>query len=321
MPKVTLDMNTFRALASDTRLDILRTLDGKKMSLTDICKATRLNKATLHEHLTKLNGAGLIKKNEREGHKWVYYKLTWKGEGLLHPENTRIVVMFSITFISLLLAVMLMVNFLQPITVGIAETVDDTTYLYEAEDKGIPLMGRSYSFNYLGEIDAKEKTVGNITTELQGRAPPENIMGDNYADKDIVWFEADSVYATCDDASFSKSGYGSIETFKLRLDSEPIENYQFVLNPVVDMPSFIAMNISTNKTKESNTTEDNETNESSLGYDWDGRFLDFSPAVPKMIATVQDPTLLYFAVACLTFFGASFTLSTWRLRINKTQKI
>ena len=101
MTKVTLDMDTFKALASDTRLDILRTLDGKKMSLKDISAATKLNKATLHEHLAKLNEAGLVKKKEREGHKWVTYKLTWKGEGLLHPENTRIVVMFTTTFIAL----------------------------------------------------------------------------------------------------------------------------------------------------------------------------------------------------------------------------
>ena len=85
MTKVTLDMDTFKALASDTRLDILRTLDGKKMSLKDISFETKLNKATLHEHLAKLNEAGLVKKKEREGHKWVVYKLTWKGESLLHP--------------------------------------------------------------------------------------------------------------------------------------------------------------------------------------------------------------------------------------------
>ena len=36
MPKITLDMNTFKALASDTRLDILRALDGNKMALKDI---------------------------------------------------------------------------------------------------------------------------------------------------------------------------------------------------------------------------------------------------------------------------------------------
>jgi DNA-binding transcriptional ArsR family regulator len=113
MSKVTLDRETFKALASDTRLDILRSLDGKNMSLKDICTATNLNKATLHEHLVKLNGAGLIKKNEREGHKWVYYKLTWKGECLLHPENTRIVVLFTTTFIALWIGIIQLVQYVK----------------------------------------------------------------------------------------------------------------------------------------------------------------------------------------------------------------
>jgi len=113
MSKVTLDINAFKALASDTRLDILRTLDGKKMSLKDISNATNLNKATLHEHLSKLNEAGLIKKKERDGHKWVYYKLSWKGESLLHPENTKIVVLFATTFIALWAGIIQMVWYLR----------------------------------------------------------------------------------------------------------------------------------------------------------------------------------------------------------------
>lgn len=113
MPKVTLDRAAFKALASDTRLDILRTLDGKKLSLKDISTETNLNKATLHEHLTKLTEAGLVKRHEREGHKWVYYKLSWKGESLLHPENTKIVVMFSVTFITLWAGILLLVDFVR----------------------------------------------------------------------------------------------------------------------------------------------------------------------------------------------------------------
>jgi hypothetical protein len=54
-----------------------------------------MNKATIHEHLSKLHDAGLVKRKEREGHKWVYYKLTWNGTSLLHPENTRIAIMFT----------------------------------------------------------------------------------------------------------------------------------------------------------------------------------------------------------------------------------
>ena len=113
MPKVSLDIDSFKALASETRLDILRVLDGKKMNLTEMTKATNLHKMTLHEHLSKLTSAGFIKRIEREGHKWVYYKLSWKGQSLLHPENTRIVVMFSMTFISLLFGIFSFVSYIK----------------------------------------------------------------------------------------------------------------------------------------------------------------------------------------------------------------
>lgn len=113
MTKVSLDIESFKALASETRLDILRTLDGKKMNLTDICHATNLHKMTLYEHLSKLTEAGFIIRIEREGHKWVYYKLSWKGESLLHPENTHIVVLFSSTFFIFFLGIVALMNFIK----------------------------------------------------------------------------------------------------------------------------------------------------------------------------------------------------------------
>jgi DNA-binding transcriptional ArsR family regulator len=102
MPKVILDKQTFKTLASESRLDILKTLDGKKLTLKEISDATHLHKATLHEHLTKLFEAGLVKRHERKGHKWIYYNLSWRGASLLHPENSRVVVLFSTTFVFLL---------------------------------------------------------------------------------------------------------------------------------------------------------------------------------------------------------------------------
>ena len=105
MTKVILDIDSFKALSSDTRVDILKSLDGKKMGLNELCKETQLTKATLHEHLTKLIQAELIKKNQRDGHKWVYYKLTWKGSSLLHPENTRVMLLFTTTIIALSAAI------------------------------------------------------------------------------------------------------------------------------------------------------------------------------------------------------------------------
>ena len=341
MSKLTLDMNTFKALASETRLDILRTLDGKKMNLNDICKVTNLNKATLHEHLTKLNEAGLIKKNEREGHKWVYYKLTWKGEGLLHPENTRIVVMFCTTFISLLIAVMFIVNFIHPIPIGIAETIGDTTYLYQVESKGIPLIGSSYSYNYLGEIDAKEKTVANITTELKNKASPVNSLGDNYNDDDISWFiidttsfstNEDNINLKLDNSRSLEDEYFSNSLFLGGL----IENSQDILYPFYNTSlSINNTNNSINITENTNTIYDNKTNASSAGsisdnninnqssYEFDNKeaYLAYYPLVPTMIATVKDSTFLYFAITFLTLFGVLFSLSTWRFLVNKKQSV
>lgn len=128
MPKVTLDMNAFKALASDTRLDILKSLDGKKMSLKDISKATNLNKATLHEHLSKLHEAGLVKKKEREGHKWVYYKLSWKGESLLHPENTKIVVLFTTTFIALWVGIIQLMTYVKGTMINLGQEIAYGTF-------------------------------------------------------------------------------------------------------------------------------------------------------------------------------------------------
>jgi DNA-binding transcriptional ArsR family regulator len=131
MTKITLDRETFKALASDTRLDILKTLDGKHLGLNEIAKVSNLNKATLHEHLTKLHEAGLIKRTERDGHKWVYYKLTWKGESLLHPENAKIVVLFTTTFVALWLGIIQLIWYIKG-------TITDFGYnLYTIGDQAI----------------------------------------------------------------------------------------------------------------------------------------------------------------------------------------
>ena len=149
MSKVTLDMSTFKALASDTRLDILRSLDGKKLGLKEISQATKLNKATLHEHLTKLNEAGLVKRKEREGHKWVYYKLTWKGECLLHPENTKIVVLFSTTFVALAAGIIQMINYVKGTMISAGTGHSFNQILGEGLDD---LNNETIPFSKVGEL-------------------------------------------------------------------------------------------------------------------------------------------------------------------------
>ncbi len=94
MAKVVLDSDAFKALASDTRLDILKALDVRRLTVTELGRVLDLNKATVFEHLKQLTAADLVKK-EDEGRKWIYYRLTWKGKNILHPENAQIFLLLS----------------------------------------------------------------------------------------------------------------------------------------------------------------------------------------------------------------------------------
>ena len=62
--KITLDKETFKVLASETRIGILKKLDTTQMTVSDLARSLDMSKATLFEHLEKLIKIGLIKKKE-----------------------------------------------------------------------------------------------------------------------------------------------------------------------------------------------------------------------------------------------------------------
>jgi DNA-binding transcriptional ArsR family regulator len=87
--KITLDQESFKALASDVRVGILKRLDLRRETVTDLSNLLDLSKPTLLEHLEKLQAAGLVKRVD-EGRKWIYYELSGKGRKILHPERVAI---------------------------------------------------------------------------------------------------------------------------------------------------------------------------------------------------------------------------------------
>jgi DNA-binding transcriptional ArsR family regulator len=82
--ELALDPALIKLLSSDTRIEILRRLGRRQMTLSELAHALDLNKTTVLEHLERLAGAGLVVR--REGARvWVYYALTRRGEKLLDP--------------------------------------------------------------------------------------------------------------------------------------------------------------------------------------------------------------------------------------------
>lgn len=295
MPKVTLDMNTFKALASDTRLDILRALDGKKMCLKDICKETKLNKATLHEHLNKLNDAGLVKKKEREGHKWVYYKLTWKGEGLLHPENTRIVVLFSATFVAIAVGIIQMVNYIRGTLVAKAVNVvgSESTLLYRLKDEGERFLTFDESFSKGSSGDIAQAPISIPSVSLVNQTQSElsqavvcklDVRG--IADNAIHVGDVEWRYA-------SYNVFGRLnETKRFVVDS--FEEYG---GSDGDLGAALPDGVG-------NVAADGASN------------------VPShMLAYVHDPALQWIAVACIIVAGILLSFGIWRYWKNRKPQL
>ncbi|VVB53643.1 Putative arsenical resistance operon repressor ArsR2 [uncultured archaeon] len=94
--KITLDRDTFKALAVDTRVEILKRLDDHKATLTDLTSDLSMSPSTVKEHLDKLLAAGLIEQEPSEA-KWKYYRLTRKGKSVVHPRETAVWVLLGIS--------------------------------------------------------------------------------------------------------------------------------------------------------------------------------------------------------------------------------
>lgn len=88
-PKIVLDQSTFKALATGTRVKILKTLDKRRHTQSELSAVLNMSVPTVKEHLSALEKAGLVKRHE-EGRKWIYYSLTEKSKCVLDPERKRL---------------------------------------------------------------------------------------------------------------------------------------------------------------------------------------------------------------------------------------
>lgn len=98
--KVVLDDKSFKALSAESRVNILKKLTERRMTLSELSKRLALRDSTVKEHCNLLLEADLVTKID-EGRKWKYYELTHKGKQILSPaiEQAKVFVMLSISAI------------------------------------------------------------------------------------------------------------------------------------------------------------------------------------------------------------------------------
>lgn len=97
--KIVLDRESFKALAADTRVKILKILSKRRHMQAELATELSLAVPSVKEHLDALVKAGLIERID-DGHKWKYYALTPKGKAVLDPEQKRIWIVLSLFVLS-----------------------------------------------------------------------------------------------------------------------------------------------------------------------------------------------------------------------------
>jgi DNA-binding transcriptional ArsR family regulator len=96
--KVELDKKALLALASDSRMEILKALHPQRRTVAQLADHLGIDKAAVFRHLKKLEEGELVMRQEDHG--FVYYGLTWKARDVISPgENTKIVIVFSLSFL------------------------------------------------------------------------------------------------------------------------------------------------------------------------------------------------------------------------------
>jgi len=74
-----------KTLTVETRTDILKSLEIRPMTASELSRKLDKHVTTVSEHLDVLKESNLIERVERPGRKWIYYKLTKPGENIIHP--------------------------------------------------------------------------------------------------------------------------------------------------------------------------------------------------------------------------------------------
>lgn len=85
-----LDKDTIRVVLSETRLNILKLLNKRRMMATELVATMGIKKNAVCKHLKKLIKAGLVQRVDDEKHKWIYYQLTPEGSSLIASDLFRL---------------------------------------------------------------------------------------------------------------------------------------------------------------------------------------------------------------------------------------
>ncbi len=141
--RIVLDDKSFKALSADSRISIMKSLNERRRTLSELSQKLDLGNSTIKEHCDILVNAELIKQMD-EGRKWKYYELTQKGKQIISPSlmeevKVLIVLCFGVFAIGGIIMMLSMGLFQGALTQSTDASIENQTNLI----MGTPLLSKS----------------------------------------------------------------------------------------------------------------------------------------------------------------------------------
>ncbi len=98
---IEISSNEFKALSSETRTQMIKLLQERNYTLTELSKKLNMAAPTIKQHLNILQQAGFIEGID-EGRKWKYYTLTRKGKNIFsHETPANVLIVLGVSIIAM----------------------------------------------------------------------------------------------------------------------------------------------------------------------------------------------------------------------------
>lgn len=219
MDELTIGKEEFKALSSETRIEIIKLLNSRNYTLSELSTKLKMSSPTIKQHLETLVHSNLIQQKD-EGRKWKYYSLTRKGKKLIEPESHNVMILLGATIVGCLFLVYIIFG---TNLVGLSSTDKplQAAYneMYSAQAEPKTKEDERNASETIQEILAKSKNMTNMEFNLveksngelktskyylrEGKYRTETQIGDT---KVVQIYDGNNLYAY--------SGYNGLETEK-----------------------------------------------------------------------------------------------------------
>ncbi|MCX9010680.1 MAG: winged helix-turn-helix domain-containing protein [Candidatus Methanoperedens sp.] len=110
-----IELNDIKNLSSETRLDILRILNGRRSTVSELSRSLDISKSAILYHILRLCEIGFVNRVDDGERKWIYYELSSKGRSVIQSKKITVGLLLSSSVLSLIAGILQVERYLESV--------------------------------------------------------------------------------------------------------------------------------------------------------------------------------------------------------------